>query len=248
MLTKAILFIFLLIGMSISQEDSTYKTIIDKHYYNKSSIIVLDHNHMFNGYMVFKIYKNPDIGIYNTNSKYYVCDIFWVEQINHIDDVNKHYQYVWSSAMYEVYYGENLNLNNTDSMDAEFLSFKKFNDRFWDFQKLNCTEYPFLYEPLITEIFKNNIIFWQYKEIDSVGYYIFSNSFSGTLLQTNLAFRDYSNPLNRSNDDYREVVISNGKIIVPMTKTCDFQPAGSDVLSNYNFVVSKWLPQDLYNK
>jgi hypothetical protein len=164
-----------------------YKMIHPVLFGNFQNISVEEDSLLFNGYLVYKIYKNPNKGIYRTNEEYFICDVFWIFDLKDIEREDKKYFLITPNMSNDIYIYDR---EDTDT-SYNFVNFKNFYSAYRNSINNDSLVVPFLRKSLTTRIFHNNY-FWKYQKEDSIGYFIFKNSFIAYYITSDLEYGDYS--------------------------------------------------------
>lgn len=225
-----ILVVFFSYNLILGQEGKE-KKIISKEYSNFDSIKVLEDSTYFDGYLIFKIDKNPDTLIYKTDNEFYSCDIFWLKYLNYINIDTSFYYYNFYTLLYYQYIVNNDYLKNNS---LEYLRFKNYFEKYSP--TLNDAAY-YLKHFFKTNIF-NNVKLWNYGSKKNVGYFIYKISLYGSILSA--SFSIYS----KKNDEEPNIE----KFLVPLSNFYVFKEVTDIELQNLGFKKSKWYPKNLFGK
>jgi len=236
---KFILTIFLLLiqfqfCFSKGFDSVLYKNISSINYSYLPELDLVKDSLYFNGYLIFKISKISNEGIYKTTNKTFMCEIYWVNNIKNI--VKKSDRYIYVSTIQTMMAGKIAYLSE-EGRYKKTSSVKKFKDFFYKYDSNKI--FAFLKKELKTNIFKDSMGFWNFQNNDSIGYFVFKNSFDAAMLRTTLIYK------NENNDEiYR---IKNAKILIPITEAYTFKPVSNEFLLKNGFSKSLWYPSSLKN-
>jgi len=229
--------------INIKSQSLNFKTILNPIEPLFSDIQVVNENFNFSGYMVFKIFRNPNTMVYDTSDEYYTCDIFWIENISDIIHDDKIYSYKFVTLGYYIYV---LHEKDKDTIGINNIKFRDVYYKYISVYQYNETEKPFLSHALKTDLFYQDIKFWNYKDCDTIGYFIFSNSFPAVILKADYNYLDKSQRIAEGPNGFKSIYVYDSRILIPTKKTCDFQPEKNTFLELNGFVESKWAPKNLY--
>lgn len=209
-----------------------YKNISSINYSYLPELLLVKDSLNFNGYLIFKISKIPNEGIYKTTNKTFMCEIYWVNNIKNI--VKKSDRYIYVSTIQTMMAGKIAYLSE-EGRYKKTSSVRNFKDFFYQYD--SSKSFAFLKEELKTNIFTDSLGFWNFQNNDSIGYFVFKNSFDAAMLNTTLTYIN--------EDTKKKGKIKNAKILVPISKAYSFEPASNELLINHGFQKSKWYPPDL---
>ena len=234
-MVNSILILFLLIiqvqfCFSKGIDSSFYKNISSIYYSYLPDLNLVNDSLYFNGYLIFKISKKPDEGIYKTTNKTFMCEIYWVNNIEKFEQKSE--QYIYVSTIQSLMAGKMAYLSEEGRYEKTS-SAKKFKDFYYQFDNSKISAFFFFF--LRTNIFADTTFFWNYQNNDSVGYFIFKNSFDAALLKTTLTYIN--------EDTKKKGKIKNAKILIPISEAYTFKPVSNKFLIKNGFRKSKWYPQ-----
>ncbi len=146
----------------------------------QSCIELINDNFEFSGYLVFEIIKSNENTVQESDN-YYICNIFWINDLNDLKQRNKYYFYNIGWRFYE----DEIFLQNKNDTNSNCLKFISYYKNFY--KKYSDSSYHFfLEERLSSQIFFNpNVCFFSFEGNNDNGYFIFHNSFNGMLIQYN---------------------------------------------------------------
>ncbi len=222
----------------------SFKLILPLSYveYDSTTISIINELLFFDGYMIFRMINSHSIE--ETNEEYFKCNVFWVDSLKDIENDSRRYYLNWPNLTYVRYiinkinYYDSTGLNSVeDSMKfLNFEKFRKFYDSYHNLSLFEAENLPFTRLPINTSIFVNRDNFFSDSNNDSVGYFIFRNSFYGLLISANLQLR-LDNGLAEN---------KNLNILVPVSKSFILRPlVNSELLPNLK--QSIWYPRNLFN-
>jgi hypothetical protein len=200
-----------------------------------NEIYSLQDSLFIDGYLVFQISTSIDEKLNEGNSSY-VCNIFWLSNLNQIED-KRYWIYCLPGDLGISEFVFQINSTNDTSLNSKV--FNEFYQRYQHFYNLNSTNFPFLLKFLTTEIFQKSITFCNFKNSDTIGYYIFDNSFIGFLIDENVLMNQYKVTKSTKEDI---------KVMIPISKSCKFEPTKIDELISVGFQKSNWVPKNLLNE
>ncbi len=205
------------------------KRIISKQYYEFDSIKVIEDSTSFEGYLVFKIHKRPDSLIYKIDNKVYSCDVFWLSNLNYIEQDTSYYFYNFYTLLYNQYVLKN---DYENDISFDYLKFKYLFEKY--FQSYSDAAY-FMIQALTTNIFKK-VKFWTYGSNHKVGYFVYKISLNGTLISALISIY--------GSDAEDKLIIK--KFLIPLSNFYIFRETSSFELLEIGFKESKWYPRNLF--
>jgi len=230
-LSKLFLLIVFFTYSLVLGQDIKEKKIISKEYGIFDSIKVIEDSTFFEGYLIFKIDKNPDTLIYKADNEFYICDIFWIKNLKNINQDTSFYYYNFYTLLYYQYVVNNDYLQNNS---IEYIRFKNYFNKYSPTFNYAASH---IMQILNTFIFKT-VVFWNYGPEKKVGYYIYNVSLYGSVISASVS--TYS----KNNDN--ETIIQ--KFFIPLSKFSIFSQTSSLELLKLGFKKSKWHPKNLYGK
>jgi hypothetical protein len=186
--------------------------------------------------MVFKIHQQPDFKKFKTDTSYFFCDIFWINDLNDITDTSKIYIYSHPVIYhFYVFLDEDTLFIKNKVYKQSFQRFRKFYKEFEVKAKISADkEKPFMWKSLTTNIFQDsNVMLWNYQSTDSIGYYLFHVNFLAALLEYNYVY-DYDSVVHRSFS------------LLPVSKAYEFRTIEQHEMEEAGFVKSEWLPEGMF--
>jgi hypothetical protein len=240
--------------LNFSQVDKKYKKLGTEEYEFGDDVKVENDSVNFNGFLIFRINKNPYSGYYPVNDDYYFCNIYLINDLTQLNDENQKFiydPYILLESK-KCFTGDPSEFGERQikelSADEE-----KFCDVLEEYKKTgekNITELPFLYHSLSTQIFERDVKFWRYGNIDTICYFFFYSSFKAILLMGTLKYIDLKVKVkdDNGNEIYKYGVIENAEVLLPISKSCDFQPVEDEKLKSNKFKECYWFPDNLYNE
>lgn len=215
-------------------------------------IRIIDTSKYFEGYMIFKIYKNNNPKIYSTTSEVYQCEIFFLENLNMF---SKKYFYNNVTTYYQIYAGKDENefVYDSSRLSKDYLEeinskdFKLFKKFIYEYisKPNDDTSKEFLRNRLKTNIFEiPGVNFYKMNNKNDIGYFIFKVSFYTAVLEYNCF---YKKVVNNSESEYKNVYQKNVSFFIPLSKVIQFEPAALVSIPK-KFSISEWYPKNLFNK
>lgn len=262
---KIYLFILLVIIFIISSDfanpmnfDSLKYKSIESIYYDLDSNIIFTENDslVFEGYLVFKFNRYKQNLIEGNNSDNIMVESYWLTNLSNFNPTNKDFYLMTNYLLYSFYATQDegevlfdtneVTLKYIDFLNSkEYVCFKKLFFKYYDFNNKENYYNIFLKYQLNTNIFDDSsVVFLNYNDIESVGYFIFKCSFSTAVLRYK-SF--YVKGKNESGNIIKEH-LGFIKVLLPISKEKYFIPIDENEFLQKGFRKASWYPNVLYKK
>jgi hypothetical protein len=187
----------------------------------------------FDGFIIFEFNKNDNEMITSDSSKYVSLNFFFVDSISNIIVKSKRCYFDSYSIILQDFYYKCITKTEKNKQDSEFVKFFEFYN---NYKYRNSTFMPFLYRPLNTEIFFQDIEPYYLNNDINIIYFVFKVSFNSTTFLMKRERKDNSN----------ENRIVDLLITFPVSKSCMFEPVEESKILENGFLKSNWFPNYLF--
>ena len=263
MLRKISIYVLVILVFQISvSAQGKYKKIVSRYYEPFSDMIDLESDSVyFSDYMVFKIFKIPNRQIFESDNVNYICDIFWIKNLNDINNTSKKYLFNswtinYSKYVFPFHENEISDSSISDSLfnilkedTITFEKFRRFANFYRNYQKkvlLSNDKIPFTLKDFTTKIFdSDSVLFWSYDDIDSIGFFVFKNTFYTAILKYD-CWHYAETP--GDNDNIIKAYEYGMKVFLPVSKAFVFKPLEVETARQNHFTKSEWYPDDMFIK
>lgn len=216
-----------------SQDIVEFKKISSENLGNIVSTKLLSDSIKFDGYIIFEFPMENKFTNTTNSVQYVISNFYFVESLDNIFEQNKRYYFDSYDIILKDFYYQCITEFENHKQDTDFISFY---ETYNNLRYKNSTLLPFLYRPLTTEIFFQEIEPFYMNETESKVSFFFKASFIGTTFQMDREV------LNESNDRKIITVIS----IYPISKVCVFEPTSEFEILQNGFKKSSWFPDYLF--
>jgi hypothetical protein len=255
-LINIIVLTLFLIGFCFCQTLPKSKILKSREFEFGDTVIVECDSIYYKGYLIFQIDKSPYQGYYPLSEEFYICNIFWINNLQDITDKSKYFycdSFISLDLPRRVFKGDEPLIiietgeiqypdTNVDSKLSEVVN------KYSAYLSKNITVSPFMSNTMLTtELFITGITFFNYYDENTVGYYIFENSFDGFILKGTLNYYDHNKEkgVEKGLKKYESVKIEDARVLVPFSKAYIFQPVADSILIANGFKRSRWEPENL---
>lgn len=248
--------IFSNFAISQNADTSKYKKILPYHYNLDSNFVFVENDSsVFTGYFILKYTQDNDM-LVKKNANFVNFDFIFVKELKDLRDKDRIYYSMSDYYSYLLYatQDENPLLDTNENTlkiinlikSKEYHDFKKIFFKYFDYRNnKELASEIFLQRVLETNILeKSEVLFFNYGDEKSIGYFIFNCSFSTAILK----FKAYRVVGKDSEENPIKIQMGLIKVLLPISPLIYFKPIEENECLENGFKKASWFPDCLSKK